>query len=80
MNDLNVIRVPKKWYNHDTKEWVEVSVYRMIYRKDIHDWLIESYGGPEANLVSGKGWNILMDKIFMDETAYMMYSLKFGIM
>jgi len=77
---MSVNCVLKKWYNHDTKEWVDTSVYRIRYSQDVHDWLIESYGGPEANLVSGKGWNILMDKIFMDETAYMMYSLKFGMM
>jgi hypothetical protein len=78
--NLDINRVTKKWYNNDTKEWIDTSVYRIRYSQDVHDWLIESYGGPEANLVSGKGWNILMDKIFMDESAYMMYSLKFGIM
>jgi len=78
--NLDINRVTKKWYNHATKEWIDTSVYRIRYSQDVHDWLIESYGGPEANLVSGKGWNILMDKIFMDESAYMMYSLKFGVM
>jgi hypothetical protein len=77
---MNVNHVTKKWYNHDTKEWIDTSVYRIRYSQDGHDWLIESYGGPEANLVSGKGWNILMDKIFMEEKVYLMYSLKFGIM
>jgi len=75
---LTADRVKKKWFNHTTKEWVDYTLYRIDYDKKVHAWLSKSFAGPEYNLESGVGWSWLMNRIFMDESIYMMCQLKFG--
>jgi hypothetical protein len=70
----------KKWFNNQTKEWVETSVWRIPYSKDTHKWLEENYGHPVRDIAESSGWSVIFDKIVMEEKVYLMYSLKFGIM
>jgi hypothetical protein len=76
---FNRSNAKKKWFNYETNEWVETTVWRIPYSKDTHKWLLENYGSPVRNVAESSGWTVIFDKIVMEEKIYLIYSLKFGI-